>query len=197
MTKKALVLVADGTEDMEAVITIDVLRRAQIQVDVANVHSKTQAHVECANKTKILPDLSPQDLVKLKSNIDAYDIIILPGGMAGAVTFAKDPVVQSLLMEFQNAGKYVAAICAGPIALLPGQIHQGKLITSHPSVRQQLVGAYQYVEERVVADAKLITSRGPGTAFDFALSIVSKLLGRDKAVEVSQPMLLPEGTQIL
>lgn len=102
----------------------------------------------------------------------------------------QSPVVGQVMKAHHNAEKYVAAICAAPITLKSHGI-PAALVTSHPSVRSQLEeGGYKYSEDRVVVADRVVTSRGPGTAFEFALKLVELLVGGDKAKELIAPMLL-------
>lgn len=121
-----------------------------------------------------------------------FDVLVLPGGLGGAKALASSKEVGVLLKEQESAGRFIAAICAAPTALRAHEIGFGKSVTSYPSVKECLTegGKYNYKEEKVVVDGKLITSRGPGTAFDFALNIVEQLQGKQKAVEVAKAMLL-------
>ncbi|KAJ3270957.1 Protein deglycase DJ-1zDJ-1 [Terramyces sp. JEL0728] len=189
----AIVVVAPGNEEMEAVITIDVLRRAHFKVVVAGLESKEPT--KFSRGVVITPDAT---LAELDSN--SFDIIILPGGMPGAISFSESTILHEILKEFEsNANKWIGAICAGnriidlaPIALHAAQIGFGKKITSHPSVKERLHSDYKYSEKRVVVSEQLITSRGPGTSFEFALEIIKQLESAQTAVDVSGPMLLPE-----
>ncbi|XP_013791316.1 glutathione-independent glyoxalase DJR-1.1-like, partial [Limulus polyphemus] len=101
-------------------------------------------------------------------------------------------VVKGVLQEQENSGRLIAAICAAPIALKSHGIGVKKSLTSHPSKQSEMEdgGIYTYSDERVVVDGQLITSRGPGTAFEFALAVVEKLMGKDKANSLIPPMLL-------
>ncbi|KAJ2159566.1 hypothetical protein GGF46_002928 [Coemansia sp. RSA 552] len=188
--KKALVFVADGTEEMEAVITVDVLRRAGVQVTLLAVGAEA-GPVTCSRGVKIMPDAYiGDDSVKIGS----FDAAVVPGGMGGAEVLAQHAQVRSILAEFLAQRKLVAAICAGTLAIKAAGI-QGKVpgplrVTSHPSVRDQLEHDFAYSEDRVVVDRNLVTSRGPGTTFEFALRLVSLLVGADKAREVAGPMML-------
>jgi protein DJ-1 len=125
-----------------------------------------------------------------------YDILILPGGGPGAKTFCATSEVLDLINEFRKAGKWVATICAATTALVAAQKQsdgeKGR-VTSHPSVKEEVEkGGWEYSEERVVVDGKLVTSRGPGTAMLFALTIVELLCGREKRDEVEGPMVTAE-----
>lgn len=121
-----------------------------------------------------------------------FDIIILPGGLGGSEAFAKDERVKSILKKQESQNKWIAAICAAPIALKAFSIGNGHRLTSYPGKAGEF-GAdsgYIYSEERVVIDRKLITSRGPSTAFDFGLAIVGQLVNEAKVAELRSAMLL-------
>lgn len=122
---------------------------------------------------------------------DTFDVIVLPGGLGGSKALAESPLVGDLLRNQEPNGKLIAAICAAPTALLAHKIGLGKSITSYPSVKDKLVADYKYVDgQSVVDDKQLITSRGPGTAFAWAIKIVETLVGGEKAGEVSKGLLL-------
>ncbi|OZJ02733.1 hypothetical protein BZG36_04706 [Bifiguratus adelaidae] len=158
MSKKALVIIADGTEEMEATISIDVLRRAKLNVVVAGFDtSSSKPYVTCSRNVKIVPDVSLDTAVQ-----DAYDVVVIPGGAEGAKTLSSSKTVQSLLQKQATSG-IIACICAD----------------------------FDYQEARVVVDGNLITSRGPGTAFLFALTIIKELLGEEAMKEVAGPMIMP------
>jgi len=179
----ALVLLAQGSEEMEAVITIDVLRRGGIDVTVAGVDGPEP--VRCSRGVVITPDAA---LDRLDGE---FDVVVLPGGAEGAQRLAKSPKVGSLLRAQESAGRYVAAICAAPIALKAHGVFQHRQLTSHPSVQRELEDWGEYSEHPVVADRNLITSRGPGTAFPFALRILGTLTDAQRMVEVRAPMMFP------
>lgn len=180
--KSALVLLATGAEEMETTIVVDVMRRAHIHVVVAGVDGV--APVTCSRGVKILPD------VALEGLSGEFDVIVLPGGGPGAQRLAESPEVGKWLTAQWARGALIAAICAAPIALEAHGIAKGSTITSHPSVRERLSESYELSNERVVVTARLITSQGPGTSFEFALKIVSTLMGDDVASEVAGPMLM-------
>ena len=113
--------------------------------------------------------------------------------MGGAKTFEASKEVHQVLKQFESQGKIVAAICAAPIALKAAHIGNQRQLTSHPCVKDQLESTYVYKEDRVVVDGKLVTSRGPGTAFEFALTLVRLLAGDAVCEKVKAPMLLPAG----
>lgn len=183
MTKKtAILLIADGSEEMEAVITTDILRRAGVDVTVAGLTENP--YVNCSRNVKIHVDAKLQDVINQK-----YDVVILPGGLDGSKAFASSAEVGKLLQRQQEENRFIAAICAAPTALKAHGIAKGKQITSYPAMKDQLVDYYKYLENKVVIDDNLITSRGPATAFAFGLAIAEKLIDKQTADNVAQAML--------
>ena len=140
--------------------------------------------VKCSRNVTIKADTTLQN-VKDK----LYDVVVMPGGDGGAESFANSTLVGEVLKSHQAVGNLIAAICAAPMALQAHGIGQGKRVTSYPSVRGKLDGDYTYSEERVVRDGNIITSRSPGTAFEFAFEIVSALAGPDCVKKLSEEML--------
>lgn len=185
MTDKptALVLLAEGAEEMEAVISIDVLRRGGIDVTVAGVDGS--GPIRCSRGVVITPDAALED-------VDGeFDVLVLPGGAEGAQRLARSSEVGERLREHERAARWVGAICAAPIALKAHGVFEGRHLTSHPSVKHVLEDWGSYSEHSVEADGKLITSRGPGTAFAFALRIVGALTDAQQMAEVRAPMMFP------
>ncbi|XP_057322392.1 protein dj-1beta-like [Microplitis mediator] len=180
--KSAILLMADGAEEMEAVITADVLRRAGIAVTIASITGNDC--IKCSRDVKICAD-AQLDAVKN----DTFDAVILPGGLGGSKALASSKEVGELLKKQENEGRVIAAICAAPTALKAHGIAQGKQITSYPSMKDQLTDYYKYLEDIVVTDGNIITSRGPATAYAFGLAIVEKLLNKEAAVPVAKGML--------
>ncbi|XP_057305373.1 protein dj-1beta-like [Hydractinia symbiolongicarpus] len=190
-TKTALVLLASGAEEMEAVIAIDILRRAKIDVIVAGLDKDT---VTCSRDVKIVPDRCLKDLTE-----QTFDVVVLPGGVEvqrcwqryfkHIANFLYSIEVKTLVEQQNKAGNFIAAICAAPTALAAHGICKGKRVTSYPTFKEKFHD-YQYSEERVVRDENLITSRGPGTAFEFALTIVDVLQGSSTVKQLSEQMLL-------
>lgn len=186
--KRALVILAPGAEEMETVISTDVLRRAKINVTVAGLDSADP--VECSRGVRIVPDKSLDDAMQE----GPYDVVVLPGGLGGAKRLSESDKVKQVLQQQESQSGFVAAVCAAPTALLSHNIAKGKQITSHPCVKQTLEesGNYTYTEARVCRDGTTITSRGPGSCFEFALSIVEALVGAEKVKEIAPPMMLPK-----
>ncbi len=179
---RVLVLLAAGAEEMEVTITVDVLRRAGVEVLLAGVDGA--APVTCSRGVRLVPD------VALAQARGPYDLVVLPGGMAGAERLSASADVGAILAAQQAARRPIAAICAAPLALVAHGVHAGKAFTSHPSVRDRVAAFGRYREDAVVTDGDLITSRGPGTAFAFALALVARLCGADAAAAVRAPLLL-------
>ena len=179
----ALVLIVRGSEEIEAVISIDVLRRGGIDVTVAGVDSADP--VQCSRGVVISPDVALDDVD------DDFDIVVLPGGAEGALRLSQSTKIGELLHRQEKSGRLVGAICAAPIALKAHGVFANRQLTSHPSVRDMLEDWGQYSEHPVVADGNLITSRGPGTAFPFALRIVGALTDAQRMVEVRASMMFP------
>lgn len=170
-----------GFEEIEAVTIIDVLRRAELRVLVA---STAVGPVRGSHDIEVAADTALASIAA-----DGVDMIALPGGMPGAAALAADPDVQRLVRELAAAGKYTCAICAAPIALAAAGVHRGKRVTSYPGFESRLEGG-TYVEDRVVVDGTVVTSRGPGTALEFALALVGILRGATVQAELGKRMLV-------
>ena len=177
---RGLVCIAPGFEDIEAITPIDVLRRAGCEVVVAGL---LDGPITSSRGLTICPDV-PLDAVMTED----FDAVVLPGGMPGAGHLRDDPRVIELLQRHAQQDRVTAAICAGPIALHQAGLLKDKVVTSHPVVQRDLTDASEYSEARVVVDGQVITSRGPGTAMEFAFQLVVALCGAEKAAEVNAPM---------
>lgn len=180
---RALVVVAEESEEMEVVIIVDVLRRGGIHVDVAGLDGA--APIVCARGTKLVPDMALADAK------GPYEVFILPGGAGGVKRLAASSRVGEILREREAAGRLVAAICAAPAALATHGVYAGRTMTSHPAVKEVVAAHGKLVADRVAEDAALVTSQGPGTAFEFALALMEKLAGREKAAQVAPGLVLP------
>jgi protein DJ-1 len=181
----ALVLLAEGAEEMETVIIVDVLRRAQVDVTLAGVDDERP--VRCSRGVVLSPDCP------LSESGDSFDVVVLPGGAGGAERLGNSAAVGETLRRQWDDGRLVAAICAAPTALKRHGIARGLRLTSHPSVRAELEPEYVVVDDDVVDAGQLVTSQGPGTSFAFALRIVEKLCGKPTAEAVRSPLRLPGG----
>ncbi len=182
MDIRVLVPLAHGTEEMEAVIIIDMLRRAGIQVKTAG----EQEIITCSRGVKILPDA-------LLHNIDEteeFDALVIPGGMPGSENLAENDDLTEIIERHRKKPVLFGAICAAPIVLLRNKLLPDNCrVTSHPSVKN-MFGAFDYTEEKVTVYENIITSRGAGTAFDFTLEIISKLVSPEKAREIADAIVL-------
>ena len=181
MSKKVLVPIADGMEEIEAACIIDVLRRAGAFVTVASVDS---LQITASHGVKIIADKLISDCAS-----DTYDLIALPGGMPGAERLRDSKELELMLKRQQREGRLYAAICASPAVVFQ---HHGLIglrkATCYPSLANQLDNT-DAVKSRVVVDDECITSQGPGTALEFAIKLVELLFGKQKAKEVALPML--------
>lgn len=181
--KQVLVPIGNGSEEMEAVIAIDVLRRAGAAVTVASVEQDKT--VTCSRGVKIIADQLISEAAGSK-----FDLIALPGGMPGAERLRDSTELNKLLQEQQASGGLYAAICATPAVFLEATgMLAGKQATAHPAFADKLSNQAA-VQQRVVVDGQLTTSRGPGTAFEWALSLVKQLYGEEKMKEVAGPMVM-------
>ena len=178
--KRVLIPLAPGFEEIEVITVIDILRRSGARVYVAGIVEGT---IEGSRGIKLIPDESIDNI-----NIEKFDLIILPGGQPGTNNLDIDPRVTSLLKKMGDQNKLIGAICAAPIILEKNGLLKKRKRTSHPSVKKELSGEY-YVEERVVVDDNIITSRSPGTAMEFAFKLVEILFGEDRAILVNKGVL--------
>lgn len=186
MKKKVCVLLAPGFEEIEAVTVVDVLRRAGIEVATLSVDGAGSDGLEVTGSHGIP--------VRADTTLDAgageaWDMVILPGGMPGSTHLRDHPGVQTLIRSQHAAGRRIGAICAAPIALAAAGVLEGRKATSYPGFEKDLRGA-RCSTDPVVRDAHVLTSRGPGTAFAFALSIVADLAGAPAADELRSGMLV-------
>jgi 4-methyl-5(b-hydroxyethyl)-thiazole monophosphate biosynthesis len=177
-----LVPLADGVEEMEAVILVDVLRRAHMEVITASLHGNP---VTASRGIRIVPDKLWQDI-----SPNSFDVLAIPGGAEGVNNLSKDTRVLDAVCAFDSANKWIAAVCAGPLVLQKAGILKGRRVTCHPGVADQLT-ATPRLTDRVVVDGRLVTSQGPGTSFEFALTLVRLIMGPDKALSLGKAMILP------
>jgi len=187
MTKKALVLLADGFEDVEAVTPIDYLRRAGIEVTTASI-SESLTVTSKWGGIKVIAASTLTEIVK--QGTGGYDAVILPGGMPGAANLAASKETGALLKEMAAAGKLLCAICAAPaLVLSPLGLLSGKRFTCYPGMEEKVTNG-RWSDDRVVTDGNIITSRGAGTAGEFAVAVISKLLDEDTGKKIADTVLL-------
>ena len=171
---------ADGFEEIEALTTIDTLRRAGLDVEIVSV--TPDEIVVGAHDVSVLCD-------KNFENCDFFDaeLLFLPGGMPGAATLDKHEGLRKLILSCAEKNKPIAAICAAPMVLGKLGLLKGRRVTCYPSFEQYLDGA-DCTNEPVVRDGNIITGMGPGAAMEFALTIVDTLLGKEKVNELVEAM---------
>jgi 4-methyl-5(b-hydroxyethyl)-thiazole monophosphate biosynthesis len=162
---------------------VDLLRRAGIGVVTAGLDEKP---VRASRGTVLVPDTTLNQALKQK-----YDMVVLPGGLPGADHLNEDLRIRGLLKEMSETGRYTAAICAAPKVFASAGLLEGKRVTSFPGVLDDFDG-FDYQTDAVVQDGKVITSRGPGTAMDFALTLIENLVGKDKRDEVEAALQRPQ-----
>ena len=170
---RALVPLAEGFEEIEAVTIIDILRRGGVEVDTAYLPSEFESDIVVgANGISIVANISLSRVV-----VDEYDIIVLPGCWGGTNRLAENELSQKIIKEFKSEGKWLAAMCAAPYALHTAGV-LSKKYTCYPSVEEQ-IRPEDRVDEIVVVEDSVITSQGPATAICFALEIVRQLVGEE------------------
>jgi len=181
--KNAIVFLAPGFEETEAVTAIDMLRRANIQVTVAGISDTlvTGSHGIALVAEKKLVDVK-----------ETFDACVLPGGMPGATNLAASPLVKERVAKMFSDGKLVAAICAAPaVVLAPWGILNNRTATCYSGMQTSFPPNARYVTDPVVVDENLITSRGAATALLFALAIIEKLAGREMKEKIVKATQLP------
>ena len=198
MAKKAIILLAEGFEEVEAITPMDYLRRAGIDLTIAAIGSSLT--VKGSHNIAIVADALLGDL-KSKGELDAsrWDAVVVPGGLPGSSNLASSKETGSFLKEMSGAGKLVSAICAAPAWVLsPLGILAGKNFTCYPGEEKKVLAAGSasagaaWKQDRVVTDGNIITSRGAGTAGEFACAIITKLVSEDEAKKLAEKVLLSE-----
>ncbi len=177
MNKKALVILASGFEEIEAVTPIDLLKRAGIDVTVCGVGEKSIT----GGRAKITV-VTEKNIADISEDFDA---IILPGGMPGAANLAASPKVNELITKAHQTKKIIAAICASPVIVLtPLGILKNKTATCFPGMEKDFHPTTTFKKQSTVVDGNIITSQGAGTSFDFSLKIIEQLLGIEAVKKV-------------
>jgi len=183
MAKTVLVPIANGTEEIEAVCIVDTLRRAGADVTIASV--ETMLQITASRGTKLVADTRIDNRAG-----KVYDLIVIPGGMPGAEHLRDSKTLATLLKAQRDAGRLYAAICAAPVVVLQHHgLLAGRAATCHPGFVSKLENPAK-VDDRVVVDANCVTSRGPGTAVEFALTLIEMLYNAEKAREIGTHMLV-------
>ena len=180
--KKVALFLANGFEEIEALATVDILRRAQIPVETISISDEKS--VIGAHNVPVIADKTFD-----QADFSGTEVLILPGGMPGAKHLNEHSALKQLITKFNGEGKQVAAICAAPMVLGGLGLLKDKRATCYPGFEAQLAGA-QATGENVVVDGNIITGRGPGLAFDFALRLVEQIAGLKTKQEVQNGLLL-------
>ena len=180
--KKCYLFLAEGFEEIEAIATVDILRRAGVNVNVVSI-CKT-IHVKGAHGIVVEADMMFDN-----QDFSEGDMLILPGGMPGTLNLQAHDGLKKLIINYDEEKKYIAAICAAPLILGSLEILQNRKAICYPGFEKELKGA-QITSERVVVDKNIITSAGPGTAYDFGLKLAELLTGKENADSVSAGMLI-------
>lgn len=183
--KRACVFMANGTEECEALLTVDILRRAGVEVVTASVNQ--QPEILSSHNVRMDTDALAADI-----HAEDFDLIMLPGGMPGTLNLKGNEFVKAICQQAAASGKLVAAICAAPSALAAFGLLEGKKATAYPSFTDQLAGA-TVVREPVVEDGDIITGWGLGASIPFSLALVRRLCGADAAETVRQTIGYPYG----
>ena len=180
-SKKIVVVLAPGFEEIEAVAPIDVLRRAELDVTIAGVGGTLIRGGH---------DVTYQCDVAIEEIDEVPDAIVLPGGLVGAENLGKSEAVRTLTLKVHESGGVCAAICAAPaMTLAKFGLLNGRTATCYPSFEGAFDSSTTHSQERVVVDGNIVTSRGPGTALEFALRLTAVLAGEDTARTVADRML--------
>lgn len=185
-----LIPIAEGCEELEAVTIIDLLRRADIHVTTASLNDSNE------DVLKVQPVTASRGVVFIPdTTLDVamthdFDMIVLPGGLPGADHLDNDPRIHKLLKKMASDNKYTAAICAAPKVLANAKLLEGKTATSYPGFIDKMnLEKTQVIEDSVVHDGKVITSRGPATAMSFALTLIEILTNKEKRDEIAAGLL--------
>lgn len=177
-----LVPLAQGCEELEAITITDLLVRAGIKVTTCGLDTRP---VKASRGITLIPDTSIDEVMDM-----TYDLIVLPGGLPGADHLRDNPQLQSMLKKQAQEDRYLAAICAAPKALAEAGVLEGKTATGYPGILETLANNNISISQNAIEiDGKVVTSRGPGTAMDFTLSLIELLEGREKRDEVNQQLV--------
>jgi len=178
--KQVLVLLAPGFEEIETVTVVDILRRGGARVTLAGTKA---GPIQGSRGVQMVADALLEDATAAE-----WDMVVLPGGQPGTSNLQKDERVGDLLQTMHRNGKWIAAICAAPLVLQSAGLLHDRVLTSHPSVKEDLKGV-RYSEDRVVVDGNIVTSRSPGTAMEFAMKLVEILFDEGRVETVNKGVL--------
>lgn len=178
---RVYIFLADGFEDIEGLTVVDLMRRAGIQIDTVSITDTKTVTTSHGIEMKA-------DRIFSETDFSDADMLVLPGGMPGTKYLGEYKPLTELLQSFYEKGGKVAAICAAPSVFAELGFLEGRKATSYPSFMDRLHGAV-LTEEPVAVDGNVTTSRGLGTAIDFALSLIGQLEGMDKAQKIAESIV--------
>jgi 4-methyl-5(b-hydroxyethyl)-thiazole monophosphate biosynthesis len=182
---RVLIPLADGCEELEAVTLIDLLRRAGITVTTASLSGQRQ--LQASRQVGLVADTLLDDVLN-----EEFDMLLLPGGQPGTNHLNADPRIHALIQRQRDSDRYLAAICAAPLVLAEAGVLNGKQATGYPGVLEAANWPeITLTDNPVVIDGKVLTSRGPGTAMDFALSIIELLTDKPTRDQVESGLVRP------
>lgn len=179
--KKAVMLFAEGFEEVEALMTADLLMRGGVQVQLVSITEEMTVTGSHGIRTGMDTTIDKVDLKE-------QDAVIIPGGMPGTINLGESDAVAEVLKEMNRQGKLVGAICAAPSVLGKCGILEGKKATCYPGYEEKMTGA-EFVNEMVVVDGNVVTSRGLGTSMEFGFGILELLISKEKAEEVRKQIV--------
>ena len=179
--KQAVMLLAEGFEEVEALMTADLLMRGGVDVKLVSVSGEKQ--VSGSHQIAVGVNLTMDEI-----RASEPDAVILPGGMPGTLNLGKSEAVTGFLRQMNEAGKIVAAICAAPSVLGACGVLRGRKATCYPGFEDKLTGAH-FVDEMAVVDGNIVTSRGLGTSMEFGFALIEQLVSREKADEVRKQIV--------
>ena len=185
MTKKVALFIENGSEELEFIAPLDIMRRANLEVDL--ISANNEDFITSSHNVKIIADKKINEV----NNILDYDAIVIPGGMPGSTLLRDNKKIIEFYQTMYNSGKLVAAICAAPIVLSAAGITNDKEVTSYPGFDKEINYKNYNSEKAVVIDKNVITAQGPAVAILFGYEIVNYLLQDNTAEDVKQAMLVP------
>ena len=185
MTKKVALFIENGSEELEFIAPLDIMRRANLEVDL--ISANNEDFITSSHNVKIIADKKINEV----NNILDYDAIVIPGGMPGSTLLRDNKKIIEFYQTMYNSGKLVAAICAAPIVLSAAGITNDKEVTSYPGFDKEINYKNYNSDKAVVIDKNVITAQGPAVAILFGYEIVNYLLQDNTAEDVKKAMLVP------
>ena len=185
MTKKVALFIENGSEELEFIAPLDIMRRANLEVDL--ISANNEDFITSSHNVKIIADKKINEV----NNILDYDAIVIPGGMPGSTLLRNNKKIIEFYQTMYNSGKLVAAICAAPIVLSAAGITDDKEVTSYPGFDKEINYKNYNSDKAVVIDKNVITAQGPAVAILFGYEIVNYLLQDNTVEDVKQAMLVP------